>query len=78
MKVTANHAEAVGERPTVRMEERLLLNRVTLHPAYIAPRDVECSLTVEAHFADPGLPIGNGAAVSTGVAPHAVAIDLFV
>ena len=78
MKIAAQHAEAVGEGATIRVEERLLLNRVTLYPAHVAPRGVERSAAVEADFADPCLPVGYGAAMSAGIAAHPVAVQLFV
>ena len=64
MKIATQHAEAVGESTTKCVKERLLLNRVTLHPAHIAPGGVERSAAVEADFADPCLPVGYGAAMS--------------
>ena len=60
------------------MEERFFLNGITLYAAYIAPRYVERSPTIETDFADSHLSVGNGTTVSAGVAAHAVAVELFV
>src|SRR5690242_18577923 len=60
------------------MEKRLLLDRIALHAAYIAPGDIEITPTVEAHLAHATLPLGNGAAVSAGKAAHPVTVQLFV
>jgi hypothetical protein len=60
------------------VEERLLLDRVTLNPAHIAPGGVERSAAVEANFADSCLPIGDGAAMSAGIAANAATVQLFV
>ena len=77
VKVTAKHAEAVRECPTVGMEERFFLNRITLHATYIAPRYVERPPAIETDFADSHLPVGNGTAVSAGVTAYAVAVERF-
>src|SRR5208283_4248281 len=73
MKIAALHAEAVSESTTIRVEERLLLNWVTLYPANITPGSVERSAAVEADFANPGLPVGDGAAMSAAIAANPVA-----
>jgi hypothetical protein len=58
------------------MEKRLLLDRIALHSADIAPRNVESPAAVEANFADARLSVGNRAAVSAGVTAYAVTIEL--
>src|SRR6516162_1301458 len=68
VKVAAKHAEAVGESPTIGMEERFFLNGITLYAAYIPPRYVERTPAIETDFADSHLPVGNGTAVSARVA----------
>ena len=78
MKVTTEHAETVGQGPTVGMEEGLLLDGITLHATDIAPGNIEGSSAVEANLAHSRLPLGNRAAVSAGVATEAVAVELFV
>jgi hypothetical protein len=60
------------------VKERLLLDRIALHPADVSPRDVELPALVVADFAHPCLAFGDGAAVSTGVATKAVAFNGFV
>ncbi len=60
------------------MEERLFLDGIALHSADITPGHIECAALVVPHLADAGLTIGNGAAVTAGVAAHAVAIELLV
>jgi hypothetical protein len=78
MKITTQHAEAVGESTTKRVKERLLLDRVTLYPAHLAPGGVERSATVDADFANLRMPVGDGAAMSTGIAANPVPIRLFI
>jgi len=60
------------------MKERLLLNGIALHSANIAPGHVESPTLVVAHLADPGLALGNGAAMPAGVAANAIAVELLV
>jgi hypothetical protein len=56
------------------MEERLLLDRITLHSADVPPGNVELTAAIKAHFADTRLTVGNGATVSAGEAAHAIAV----
>jgi hypothetical protein len=78
MQIASQHAEAVGERSGICMEEWFFFYRVTLHSANVAPRHVEGSGPVETDFADSSLTFWNGTAMSTGVAANAIAIDGFV
>jgi hypothetical protein len=78
MQVATEHSKAVGQGAGVGVEKRLLFDRVALHAANIAPGNIEFPALVEAHFADAGLPFGNGAAMTTGKAADAVAFDGFV
>ena len=78
MQIAAQHSETVGQRARVGVEERLLLDGIALHSAHITPGHIEHSSLVVAHFADAGLTIGNGTAVTAGVAAHPVAIQLLV
>jgi hypothetical protein len=54
------------------VEERLFLDRVTLHAGYITPGDVELAAAVEPHLANSGLALGNGALVAAGVTTDTV------
>ena len=78
MQVAAQHSETVGQRARVGMEERFLFDGIALHSAHVAPGHVEHATLVVAHLADARLTIGNGTAVSAGVAAHPVAIELLV
>ena len=78
MKVTAKHAEAVGESPAIGMEERFFLNGIALYAAYIAPGYVKRPSTIETDFADTDLPVCNGTAMSARIAADAVAVELLV
>ena len=60
------------------MEEGLLLDRIALDAADIAPGYIERSSPVVPDFADPRLAVGDGAAMSAGVAAHAVAIEFLI
>ena len=66
VQIAPEHAEAVGERSGIGMEERLLLDGIALHARGVSPGNVELAAAIEADFADSGLAFGNGAAVSAG------------
>src|SRR3954470_5344999 len=76
MQVAPQHAKAVGERARDGVEEGFFLDGIALDAAYIAPWNVELAALVVADFANPGLPFGNRAGMSTGVAAQAVAVEL--
>ena len=77
MQIATQHAKAVGECSRVSMEERLLLNRIALHSANVAPRNIKSPATVVANFANAGLSVGYRATVSAGITAHTIAIKLF-
>src|SRR5207253_1258962 len=52
VQVAAEHPEAVGQRAGVDVEEGLLLDRVALHAADVAPRHLQASAFVESNLAD--------------------------
>src|SRR5208282_4847034 len=58
-------------------EERLLLDGIALHTGGVSPGHVERAAAVVADFADAGLAVGDGAAVSAGEAADAVVVELF-
>jgi hypothetical protein len=60
------------------MEERLLLDGIALHPAHISPRHVERARLVVAYLANSGLTVGDGTAMTAGVAAHPIAIEFLV
>src|ERR1700721_2686088 len=66
VQIAAEHAEAVGERSRISVEEWLLLDGIALHSGNVTPGNVELAAVIEADFADAGLSIGNGAAVAAG------------
>src|ERR1700676_5468928 len=77
MQIAAEHPETVSERAGMSVEKWLLLDRIALHSGNIAPGNVKRAALVKANFADPRLPVGNRAAMSTGIAAHTIAIQLF-
>ena len=72
MEIAAEHAEAVGERAGIGVEERLLLDGIALHSGGVSPGDVELAAAIEADLADSGLAFGDRAAVAAGEAADAV------
>ena len=78
MKVAAKHSEAVGQRPGIGMEKRLLLDGVALNAADISPRDIQSSAAIVTHLANSRLTVRDGTAVAAGVTAHAIAVELFV
>jgi hypothetical protein len=72
MQIASQHAEAVGKGSGIRVEKRLLLDRITLHSSHVAPGNVKRPTAVIANFADARLAIGDGTAVSTGITAHAI------
>src|SRR5208337_5081896 len=77
MQVAAQHSETVGEGSGVGVEERLLLDWITLHSGDVAPGNVERATVVEANLADTGLSLWNRTAVAAGITAHSIAIQLF-
>jgi hypothetical protein len=59
------------------VKKRLLLDGITLGASNVSPGNVEFAAAVEAHFADTGLALGNGAAVSAGKATQATIVQPF-
>ena len=78
VQIAAQHSEAVGERAGMRVEERLLFDGIALHPCGISPGNVKRAAAVVAHFADAGLALGNGAAVTAGETANAVVVEFLV
>ena len=68
VQIAAEHAEAVRERAGVGVEERLLLDRIALHAADVAPRHAQRSALVEAHLADADRAVGQRTAMAAGEA----------
>ena len=77
MQIAAQHAEAVGQRAGVSVEEWLLLDGIALRPRHVSPGNVELAASVVADFADAGLALGNGTAVAAGGAAQAVVVEFF-
>ena len=78
MQVAAEHAEAVGERAGMGVEEGLFLDGIALHAGGVSPWNEEGAGAIEADFADSGLAVRDGAAVSAGEAADAVVVEFFV
>jgi len=75
MQVATKHAEAVGERSGISVEEGLLLDGIALHAGGVSPGDVEFAAAIEADFADSGLAVWDRAAVAAGEAADPVVAD---
>ena len=71
VQVAAEHPEAVSQRARVRVEERLLLDRIALHAADVAPRHPQPPALVEAHLADADGAVGQGTAMAARVTAQA-------
>jgi len=78
VQVATEHAEAVGERTGVRVEERLFFDGITLRSGGVSPGHVERAAAVVADFADAGLAFGDGTGMSAGEAADAIVVELFV
>jgi hypothetical protein len=78
MQVTPQHPEAIGERAGISVKKRFLLDRIALRAGSIAPRDKQRSAAVVADFADAGLALGDGTAMSAGEAANPVVLELLV
>ena len=78
MQVASEHAEAVGQRSGMGVEEWLFLDGIALHSGGVSPGGVEGAGAIEADLANAGLAIGDRAAVSAGEAADAVVVEFFV
>ena len=78
VEVASQHAEAVGQRARVGMEERLLLNWIALYSADVSPGNVELAALVVADLAHAGLALKDGTTMSTGKTTNAIAINRLV
>src|SRR5215467_12831369 len=76
MKITAEHPKAIGKRAGISVEERLLLDRITLHRGGISPGNEEFATAIEAHLAHSGLSFGNGTAMSARKAANAIVAEI--
>ena len=77
VEIAAEHAEAVRERARMGVEERLLLDRIALDAADVAPRHLQGSTFVESNFADAGRALRYRALMATRVAAQTVPCELF-
>jgi hypothetical protein len=78
VQIAAQHAEAVGEGSGTSVEKWFLLDWIALGSGGVSPGDIERSAAIEADFADAGLTIGDGAAMSAGETAHSVVGELLV
>ena len=78
MQVAAEHSEAVSQRAGISVKERLLLDGIALDATDIAPGHIQRAALVVTDFANAGLAFWNRAAMSTGEAAHAIAVEPFV
>jgi hypothetical protein len=60
------------------MKERLFLDWIALHAAYVAPRYVQSAATVVADLANSRLAFRDGTAMPAGVAANPATIEFFV
>jgi hypothetical protein len=70
VQITAEHAEAVRKCAGVHVKKRLLLDRIALHAANVAPRRMQRPTSVEPHLAHPDCAVGNAALMTAGVAAN--------
>ena len=75
MEIAAKHAKAVCQRAWTGVEERLLLDRIALHAADVAPRDVQRAAAVESDFADAMCAVGQRTRVPAGDAADAPVVE---
>src|SRR6185503_9344906 len=68
VKIAPEHPEAVGERAGVGVKERLLLDRIALHAADVAPGHQRAAGLVEAHLAHADGAFRQRTAVPAGIA----------
>ena len=59
----------------MRVEERLLLDRIALHAADVPIGNVQHAAAIEADLADAGRAVGNRAGVAAGMAAQPAAVD---
>src|SRR5262245_20679332 len=71
MVIASQHAEGQGQGPRQGVKKRLLLHRVDLQGADIAPGDPQPATLIEADLADALASHRDEAAVTTGEAAHA-------
>jgi hypothetical protein len=60
------------------MKKRLLLDRIALHSAHVAPGDIQGAALVIADLANPRLAFRNGTAMSAGITPNPIVLEFFV
>ena len=75
VQVAAQHAEAVSQGARPHVEEGLFLDGVALGAGDVSPGDAQLSPGVESNFADPRLPLEDGAAVAASSAADAPAVQ---
>ena len=68
VQIASKHPEAVRERAGLRVKEWLLLDRITLNAAHIAPGNEQTSAFVEPHLADANRALRQRTAVAARVA----------
>jgi hypothetical protein len=75
MKIAAEHAEAVGQRSRVNVEEGLLFDGIALDASHVPPRHAEAAPFVEPNLAHPDCAFGQRAAVAARIAAQAAVIE---
>jgi hypothetical protein len=78
VEVASEHAEAVSERARIDVKKRLLLNRIALHAADVAPRDVQLAALIETDFADTDRTVRQRTAMAAGEASKSPVRQPFV
>src|SRR5918999_4878334 len=74
MQIAAEHAETIGKRTGMDMEERLLLDWIALNAAGISPRHHQPSGGVEPHLAHAEGAWRNLAVVAARIAVHPLVV----
>src|SRR5262245_57253399 len=78
MQIAPKHSDAERQSAGHRVEKWLLLDRVALDAAYVAPGHVKRPAAIEPDLADAIGAIGDGAVVAAGVAVKAAAVNRLV
>ena len=75
MEIAPQHAEAERQRAGMRVEERLLLDRIALHAADVPMGHMQHAAAIEAHLADAGRAVGNRTGVPARMTAQPAAVD---
>ena len=78
VKIATQHPERERVTAGEDMEERFLLNRITLERGTVIGRNKQCAAAIEPHATDPVMSFENQATMAAGVTAHLVVGQPFV